>query len=81
MPQSMENYCQEAGRAGRDGEAAQCILLFSAQDIVIDRFLLKKKDFSGLDPEEAQSVKQRDMHRLQEIARLRSRTAGGIRSR
>lgn len=29
MPQSMENYYQEAGRAGRDGERAQCILLFS----------------------------------------------------
>ena len=40
MPQSMENYYQEAGRAGRDGEASQCILLFSAQDIMINKFLL-----------------------------------------
>lgn len=39
MPQSMENYYQEAGRAGRDGEASQCILLFSAQDIMINKFL------------------------------------------
>ena len=48
MPQSMENYYQEAGRAGRDGEAAQCIMLFSEQDMVINRFLLEQKDFSEI---------------------------------
>ena len=43
MPQSLENYYQEAGRAGRDGEDAECILFFSSQDLVINRFLLDSK--------------------------------------
>ncbi|MDE6222002.1 MAG: RecQ family ATP-dependent DNA helicase, partial [Lachnospiraceae bacterium] len=65
MPQSMENYYQEAGRAGRDGENAQCILLFSAQDVMINKFLLEKKEFEGMDPDDIELVKQRDVHRLQ----------------
>lgn len=64
MPQSMENYYQEAGRAGRDGEKAQCILLFSQQDVMLDRFLLDNKDFSEIDPEDVELIRQRDLQRL-----------------
>lgn len=79
MPQSMENYYQEAGRAGRDGEAAQCILLFSAQDIMINRFLLERKDFSQVSPEDIELIQQRDARRLQ-VMESYCRTAECLRN-
>lgn len=65
MPSSMENYYQEAGRAGRDGLNSECILLFSTQDIRINRFLLEHKDFSEIDPTDAMTIRERDIKRLQ----------------
>lgn len=38
MPMTMEAYYQEAGRAGRDGEHSDCILLFSPQDVQLQKF-------------------------------------------
>ena len=42
MPKDLESYYQEAGRGGRDGEKAKCILLFSRSDIVTNKFLIEQ---------------------------------------
>ena len=65
MPQSLEAYYQEAGRAGRDGSKAECIMLFANKDIRTAEFLIKtKKENEELTPQECDRLIAQDMHRL-----------------
>ena len=65
MPKSIEAYYQEAGRAGRDGSEADCVLLYNTGDVRTAQFLIQNgSENEEMDPVQLELVRQQDMKRL-----------------
>lgn len=68
MPKDVESYYQEAGRAGRDGSAARCVLLFNYGDVELAKYMIDvSHEDANLDFSEQKALKERDMKRLRKM--------------
>lgn len=68
MPKDLESYYQEAGRAGRDGEAAECLLLYSGQDVVTGKWMIEHDEGNeNIAPEDRERFRELQLERLKQM--------------